>query len=246
MKETLIVIPCRMASSRLPGKPLLNFLGVPMVIRIAQTALSLDLGNVVIGCCDSEVYDVAKKYGIDVMMTSKKHKSGSDRVFEVVKKLDPKKRIKNVINLQGDMPTISVNVLKKLLYYKNKYDADIVTLASKILDNEEKTNPNVVKVAFSNFANKEGGRALYFSRSPIPFGSDLMFHHIGLYCYNRESLEVFINLRQSKLEKLESLEQLRALDAGMSIFVGKINEIPIGVDTKDDYEKALVYVKEQG
>ena len=242
MKENLIVIPCRMNSTRLPGKPLLKFNGLPMVIRIARIASSAGLGDVVIGCCDAEVYDVAKKYKVNVIMTSKDHKSGSDRIFEVVEKVDPNKNIKNVINLQGDMPTVSKNMLERLLYYKNSFDCDLSTLAARIIDKKEETDPNVVKVVFSNFSNKEGGKALYFSRSSIPHGSKEMFHHIGLYCYKRESLEAFIKLKQSKLEILESLEQLRALEAGMSIYVGKVDDVPIGVDNMADYKKALVYI----
>ena len=244
MKNTLIVIPCRMASTRLPGKPLLKFKGLPMVIRIAKIAVSANVGEVVIGCCDKEVYDIAKKYKVNAIMTSKDHKSGSDRVFEVVEKIDPKSNIRNVINLQGDMPTVSEKMLKKLLHFKNSYDCDLSTLAAKIIDKKEETDSDVVKVVFSNYSNKEGGKALYFSRSPIPYRSSEMYHHIGLYCYSRKSLENFINLKQSKLEQLESLEQLRALEAGMIIYVGKIDEVPIGVDNMNDYKKALVYIDE--
>ena len=246
MSDTLIVIPCRMDSTRLPGKPLLKFNGIPMVIRIAKIAISSGLGDVVIACCDSEVYDVAKKYKINAIMTSKIHKSGSDRVFEALEMVDSKKNISNVINLQGDMPTVSKNMLKKLLYYKINSDCEIATLAAKIIEKEEESDSNVVKVVFSNYSDKKGGKALYFSRSSIPFGSGSLFHHVGLYCYSRESLEIFVNLKQSKLELLESLEQLRALEAGMNIFVGKINEVPIGVDNFSDYEKAVAYVHRHG
>ena len=246
MKDTLIVIPSRMDSTRLPGKPLLEFKGIPMVIRIAKRAISSGLGEVIIGCCDSEVYDVAKKYNINAVMTSKKHKSGSDRVFEVVENVDPKMKIRNVINLQGDMPTVSKNMLQMLLNYKNSFDCDLATLAAKITQKQEETDPNVVKVVFSEEKNQNGGMALYFSRSAIPYGNKNKFHHIGLYCYSRESLEYFVKLKQSKLELQEKLEQLRALEAGMSIFVGKIDEVPIGVDNKEDYKKALVYIEKHG
>ena len=246
MSNTLIVIPCRMNSSRLPGKPLLKFNGIPMVIRVAKIAISSGLGDVVIACCDSEIYDVAKKYKVDAIMTSKNHKSGSDRVFEALEKVDHQKNISNIINLQGDMPTISKSMLENLLYYKTNSKCDIATLAAKIIDKEEEVDSNVVKVVFSNYSDKKGGKALYFSRSRIPFGSGPLFHHVGLYCFSRESLETFVNLKQSKLELLESLEQLRALEAGMNIFVGKIDEVPIGVDTFSDYDKATAYVDKYG
>ncbi len=246
MSNTLIAIPCRMDSTRLPGKPLLKFNGMPMVIRIAKIAISSGLGDVVIACCDSEVYDIAKKYKIDVIMTSKKHKSGSDRIFEALEKVDPKKNISNIINLQGDMPTVSKSMLKKLLYFKTNLDCEIATLAAKIIDKEEEIDTNVVKVVFSNYSDKKGGKALYFSRSRIPFGSGPLFHHVGLYCYKRETLKTFVNLKQSKLELLESLEQLRALEAGMNIFVGKIDEVPIGVDNFLDYQKASDYINKHG
>ena len=137
MKNTLIVIPCRMASTRLPGKPLLKFKGLPMVIRVAKIAVSANVGEVVIGCCDREVYDIAKKYKVNAIMTSKDHKSGSDRVFEVVEKIDPKSNISNVINLQGDMPTVSEKMLKKLLHFKNSYDCDLSTLTKGIIAKKE-------------------------------------------------------------------------------------------------------------
>ena len=246
MNNTLIVIPCRMGSKRLPGKPLMKFQGIPMVIRIAQLAIKYNIGDVLIACCDDEVYEVAKKYKVDVIMTSKRHNSGSDRVFEAINKIDPKKKYYNIINLQGDMPTVSKNMLEKLLEYKISSNFEIATLAAEIVDKNEEEDSNVVKVVFSNYTGSAGGRALYFSRSKIPFGIGPLFHHIGLYCYDRDSLEKFVNLSKSKLESLESLEQLRALEAGMSIFVGKINEVPLGVDNLADFEKATDYINKYG
>ena len=243
MKKTLIIIPSRMQSTRLPGKPLLDMEGIPMVIRVAIKAKESNAGDVLIACCDEQVYKVAKSYDINVINTDPKHISGSDRVYEALTKIDPLKEVETVVNLQGDMPTISSSAIKNLVNLKHSFNSDIFTLANEIKNDEDKTDPNVVKIALSKNKSDAYGKALYFSRESIPFGNGPLYHHIGVYAYSRESLEKFIKLKPSQLELRESLEQLRALEANMDIKVGIIDEFPIGVDNLADFKKACDYIR---
>ena len=245
MKKNLIIIPSRMQSQRLPGKPLLDIEGIPMVIRVAQQAIKSNAGEVWIACCDDEVYKTAKNYGINVIKTKLNHNSGSDRIYEAFKSLDKSNKIETIINLQGDMPTISSEIISNLVKLKESIPSEIFTLANEINDEVDKLDKDIVKVVISKNKNKKYGRALYFSRSLIPFGVGPVYHHIGIYAYSRDSLERFINLRQSSLEKRESLEQLRALEDNMDIKVGIVEDSPIGVDNLADFNKAcLLYTSD--
>ena len=243
MKKNLIIIPSRMQSQRLPGKPLLDIEGIPMVIRVAQQAIKSNAGEVWIACCDDEVYKTAKNYGINVIKTKADHNSGSDRIYEAFKSLDKSNKIETIINLQGDMPTISADIIRNLVKLKESIPSDIFTLANEINDEVTKLDKDIVKVVISKNKNTKYGRALYFSRSLIPFGVGPVYHHIGIYAYNRDSLERFINLKQSSLEKRESLEQLRALEDNMDIKVGIVEDSPIGVDNLADFNKACDYIR---
>ena len=243
MKKTLIIIPSRMQSSRLPGKPLLDMEGIPMVIRVALKAKESKVGEVFIACCDEIVSKAANSHGINVVSTRSDHISGSDRIHEALTKIDPLKNIETIINLQGDMPTISSKAIFNLVNYKHSINSDIFTLANEIKDEEEIMDSNVVKVVISKNNNDEFGKALYFSRSQIPYGNGPLYHHIGIYAYSRESLEKFIKLKASELELRESLEQLRALEANMDIKVGIVDEFPIGVDNLADFKKACDYIR---
>ena len=243
MKKNLIIIPSRMQSQRLPGKPLLDIEGIPMVIRVAQQAIKSNSGEVWIACCDDEVYKTAKNYGINVIKTKADHNSGSDRIYEAFKSLDKSNKIETIINLQGDMPTISADIIRNLVKLKESIPSDIFTLANEINDEVTKLDKDIVKVVISKNKNTKYGRALYFSRSLIPFGVGPVYHHIGIYAYSRDSLERFINLRQSSLEKRESLEQLRALEDNMDIKVGIVEDSPIGVDNLADFNKACDYIR---
>ena len=243
MKKNLIIIPSRMQSQRLPGKPLLDIEGIPMVIRVAQQAIKSNTGEVWIACCDDEVYKTAKNYGINVIKTKADHNSGSDRIYEAFKSLDKSNKIETIINLQGDMPTISSDIISNLVKLKESIPSDIFTLANEINDEVTKLDKDIVKVVISKNKNTKYGRALYFSRSLIPFGVGPVYHHIGIYAYSRDSLERFINLRQSSLEKRESLEQLRALEDNMDIKVGIVEDSPIGVDNLADFNKACDYIR---
>ena len=243
MKKNLIIIPSRMQSQRLPGKPLLDIEGIPMVIRVAQQAIKSNAGEVWIACCDDEVYKTAKNYGINVIKTKLNHNSGSDRIYEAFKNLDKSNEIEAIINLQGDMPTISSDIISNLVKLKESIPSDIFTLANEISNEVDKLDKDIVKVVISKNKNRKYGRALYFSRSLIPFGVGPVYHHIGIYAYSRDSLERFINLKQSSLEKRESLEQLRALEDNMDIKVGLVEDSPIGVDNLADFNKACDYIR---
>ena len=243
MKKNLIIIPSRMQSQRLPGKPLLDIEGLPMVIRVAQQAIKSNAGEVWIACCDDEVYKTAKNYGINVIKTKADHNSGSDRIYEAFKNLDKSNKIETIINLQGDMPTISSDIISNLVKLKESIPSDIFTLANEISNEVDKLDKDIVKVVISKKKSTKYGRALYFSRSLIPFGVGPVYHHIGIYAYSRDSLERFINLKQSSLEKRESLEQLRALEDNMDIKVGLVEDSPIGVDNLADFNKACDYIR---
>ena len=243
MENNLIIIPSRMESKRLPGKPLLDIEGIPMVIRVAKQAIKSNSGIVYIACCDEEVYKTAKNYGVNVIMTNPNHNSGTDRIYEAFKNINNSNKIDTIINLQGDMPTISSNLIRDLVKFKETIPSDIFTLANAINDKDDMLDKDIVKVALSVNKNEEYGRALYFSRSLIPYGEGPVYHHIGIYAYSRDSLEKFISLKPSSLEKRESLEQLRALEANMDIKVSIVEDNPIGVDNLADFNKACDYIK---
>jgi len=243
MENNLIIIPSRMESKRLPGKPLLDIEGIPMVIRVAKQAIKSNSGLVYIACCDEEVYKTAKNYGVNVIMTNPNHNSGTDRIYEAFKNINNSNKIDTIINLQGDMPTISSNLIRDLVKFKETIPSDIFTLVNEINDKGDMLDKDIVKVALSINKNEEYGRALYFSRSLIPYGEGPVYHHIGIYAYSRDSLEKFISLKPSNLEKRESLEQLRALEANMDIKVSIVEDNPIGVDNLADFNKACDYIK---
>ncbi|THV24110.1 3-deoxy-manno-octulosonate cytidylyltransferase [Peteryoungia ipomoeae] len=235
--KTLVLIPARMASTRLPGKPLADIAGLPMIVQVAKRAAEADVGRVVVAVDDQQVFDTVQSAGFEVVMTGQQHQSGSDRIFEALNKVDPKGEIEIVINVQGDLPTIDPQTICAALAPLADPDVDIATLTVEIEDEQEKTNPNVVKVVGAPLAD-DRLRALYFTRATAPHGAGPLYHHIGLYAYRRAALERFVSLPPSTLEKRESLEQLRALEAGMRIDVQVVRTVPLGVDTPADLEKA--------
>jgi 3-deoxy-manno-octulosonate cytidylyltransferase (CMP-KDO synthetase) len=235
--RTLVLIPARMASTRLPGKPLADINGLPMIVQVAHRAREADVGPVLVAVDHQETFDVVAAAGFDVVMTRQDHQSGSDRIFEAIQKADPQSDIDVVINVQGDLPTIEAEVVRAALRPLEDPAVDIATLTVEITDEHEKTNPNVVKVVGSPILERRM-RALYFTRATAPHGTGPLYHHIGLYAYRRAALERFVSLGPSALEKRESLEQLRALEAGMRIDVEIVDSVPLGVDTPADLEKA--------
>ncbi len=230
--DTLIVIPIRMASSRLPGKPLININGKAMVEHVWERAMLSKCGDVIVACCDREARDYLKKKNISYVMTKKKLNSGTDRVYDAVKVLLKKKLYKYIINLQGDIPNISPKTIRKLAFIIRQKSVTMATLVSKIKDPNFINDKNIVKAAITKYL--KFNKAIYFSRLPVPYGSNDFFEHIGIYAYKINILKKFINLKMGQLEKIESLEQLRALENGIDIIVGKVNKAPYSIDTSND------------
>ena len=235
--KTLVLIPARMASTRLPGKPLADIAGLPMIVQVARRAAEADVGRIVVAVDHQDIFDAVVAAGFEAVMTRVDHQSGSDRIHEALAKSDPEGRAEIIINVQGDLPTIDPETIRAALRPLENAATDIATLTTEIRDEEEKTNPNVVKVVGSPLSESRL-RALYFTRATAPHGKGPLYHHIGLYAYRRKALEAFVALKPSTLERRESLEQLRALEAGMRIDAEIVDTVPLGVDTPADLEKA--------
>ena len=248
----IVLIPARMGSSRLPGKPLAEIQGVPTVVWVLRRAVEADIGPVAVACAEPEIARAVEDHGGRAVLTRPDHPSGSDRIFEALETIDPARRHDIVVNLQGDWPTVDPAMLRAVLRPLETPAVDIATLAAQITDPAERDNPNVVKAAivFPSGANEISNappavaRALYFSRSNVPWdGGDAdrpLYHHIGIYAYRRDALARFVSLPVSALEQREGLEQLRALEAGMRIDVGLVDTVPFGIDTPADLERARV------
>lgn len=235
--EALVLIPARMASTRLPGKPLADLAGRPMILHVVERARAAALGPVAVATDCDEIAAAVEQAGARAVLTCADHPSGSDRIHEALRILDPEGRFEAVVNVQGDLPTIAPGAIAAALAPLAAGAADIATLAAEITVAEERTNPNVVKVVGSEVAPGRL-RALYFTRASAPWGDGPLFHHIGLYAYRRAALERFVALPPSPLEKRERLEQLRALEAGMRIDVTLVDDVPLGVDTPEDLARA--------
>jgi 3-deoxy-manno-octulosonate cytidylyltransferase (CMP-KDO synthetase) len=235
--STLILIPARMASTRLPGKPMADIAGRPMIVHVAKRARESGLGRVVVATDTEAVRQAMQDHGFEAVMTRMDHESGSDRIFEALSALDPGGTVETVINVQGDLPTIDPETIRAALRPLEDKAVDIATLGVEIHRDEEKTNPNVVKIVGSPLSETRL-RALYFTRATAPWGEGPLYHHIGLYAYRRTALERFVSLSPSPLEKRERLEQLRALEAGMRIDAEIVHSVPLGVDTPEDLARA--------
>ncbi|GIL01234.1 MAG: 3-deoxy-manno-octulosonate cytidylyltransferase [Alphaproteobacteria bacterium] len=235
--RTLVVIPARMASTRLPGKPLADIAGVPMIVHVWRRAHEAAIGRVVVATDSAAIVEAVSRHGGEAVMTRADHESGSDRIWEAVGTVDPGGRARFVVNVQGDLPTIAGAVIAASLAPLADGPADIATLAAVITDEAERTNPNVVK-AVGTPVGPDRLRALYFTRATAPWGDGPLYHHIGLYAYRREALQRFVALPPSLLERRERLEQLRALEAGMRIDIAIVDTVPLGVDTHADLERA--------
>ncbi|MGY4305763.1 3-deoxy-manno-octulosonate cytidylyltransferase (CMP-KDO synthetase) [Bradyrhizobium sp. USDA 4369] len=235
--KILVLIPARMASTRLPGKPLLDIAGVPMIVQVLRRAQEAAIGRVAVATDTPEIAAAVAAAGGEVVMTKPDHPSGSDRIYEALRKLDPAGEAEIVVNLQGDFPTIDPQNISDVLPPLADPAVDIATLAAEIHTEEESLNPNVVKAVGSPLGGRRM-RALYFTRATAPHGDGPRYHHIGLYAYRRAALERFVSLPPSPLEQQERLEQLRALEAGMRIDVMIVDAVPRGVDTPADLETA--------
>jgi len=233
----LVLIPARMAATRLPGKPLLDIAGLPMIVHVLRRAEAAQIGRVAVATDTPEIAAAVGAHGFEAVMTRSDHPSGSDRIYEALGKLDPGGEAEIIVNLQGDFPTILPDNIRSVLGPLADPAVDIATLAAEIHTEEESTNPNVVKVVGSPVAERRL-RALYFTRATAPWGDGPRYHHVGLYAYRRAALERFVTLPPSPLEQQEKLEQLRALEAGLRIDVTIVDTVPRGVDTPADLETA--------
>src|SRR5216684_8547157 len=233
--RTLVLIPARMAATRLPGKPLLEIAGVPMIVHVLRRAEAAKIGRVAIATDTPEIAAVVTAHGGEAVMTRADHPSGSDRSYEALGHLDPRGEVEIIVNLQGDFPTILPDNIRDVLAPLADPAVDIATLAAEIHTEEEALNPNVVKAVGSPLGGRRL-RALYFTRATAPWGDGPRYHHVGLYAYRRAALERFVALPPSTLEMQEKLEQLRAIEAGMRIDASIVATVPRGVDTPADLE----------
>ncbi len=233
----IVIIPARMAARRLPGKPLATIGGVPMVVRVLRQAEASGVGAVAVACCDPEVADAVTEAGGRAVMTNPDHPSGSDRVWEAWRALDPDGGCDVAINLQGDLPDIDPAVIRRVLEpLTNEAAADIGTLVAP-LGLGELEDPAVVKARLADAAPASTTRITTFQRQ-VPGADPRLRHHVGIYAWRRAALERFVALPPSTRERSERLEQLRALDHGMRIDGALVDATPIGVDTPADLESA--------
>ena len=237
-QKPIIIIPSRMGSTRLPGKPLADICGLPMIVHVLNRANETKLGPVVVACDGKKIADVVRKAGGMAVLTDPNHPRGSDRIWEALNALLDHAQYDAVINVQGDEPALDPAAIRTCYNLLRNPEVDIATLAAEIRDEAKKTASQVVKPVLDMETGGKQGRALYFSRQPVPWGEGAMYHHVGLYAYRRDALARYAAAPASPLEKRESLEQLRALSLGMRIEVGIIDTVPLGVDTPEDLEQA--------
>jgi 3-deoxy-manno-octulosonate cytidylyltransferase (CMP-KDO synthetase) len=245
-KKIAIIIPARMASTRLPNKPLVDILGKTMIRRVYEKAIKSGVGEVFVACDCKEIFDEIVACNGKAIITDANLPSGTDRIYAALQQID--KEFDVVINLQGDLPNINENAIKSACQALLESDADIATIASKIKDFDEIDNVNIVKIAIA-FCQEDLGRALYFSRAAIPYSKEKngnYYHHIGIYAYKIEALKKFVSLKPSNLEIRESLEQLRALENNMKIAVKIVENHPLSVDTKQDLDKVIELIEKSG
>ena len=245
MADVLILIPARMASTRLPGKPLADIAGEPMIVHVMRRAQAAGVGPVVVATDSEAIAACVEKAGGRAVMTRADHASGSDRIFEALETADAERRARIIVNVQGDLPTLAPSDIAAAIEPLADPAVDIGTLAAEIRRPEERVNPSVVKVVGTPVSARRL-RALYFTRATAPAGDGPLYHHIGLYAYRREALARFVGLPPSPLEQREKLEQLRALEAGMRIDVTIVDSMPLGVDTPEELERARDILKGAG
>jgi 3-deoxy-manno-octulosonate cytidylyltransferase (CMP-KDO synthetase) len=239
----IVLIPARMASTRLPGKPLADIAGVPMIVRVWRQAMAAGIGPVVVAAAEREIADAVESAGGRAVLTPPDLPSGSDRIFAALQSVDPNGMHDVIVNLQGDLPDLDPAYVRLVAELMSDPSVDVATLAVEIRDEADRTNPNVVKPVVA--WNGDAGRALYFSRATIPAGEGPVFHHLGIYAYRRAALARFVALPPSPLEKREKLEQLRALEAGMHVAVARVDRVPLSVDTPADLQKARALLGKQ-
>ena len=231
--KTLVIIPSRMSATRLPGKPLLKINGLSIISHVSKKAEEANIGEVIIATEDQEIVDDVRSNGFKAILTSNKHKTGTDRIHEALKKTNIR-GVDFIMNLQGDEPAIDIQDIIRLNDKMLKNPSNIGTLAATIKENKNLRNENIVKVITENTLRENNfPKGISFLRKSVQI--DNIYHHIGVYCYSKDSLEKFIKLNQSKNEIENRLEQLRALDNNIDINVSLAKSSPIGVDTEEDY-----------
>lgn len=233
----IILIPARMAASRLPGKPLADIHGVPMIVHVLRRAQEANLGPVAVATDTPAIAEVVRAAGGMAVLTAEGHPSGSDRIHEALGKLDPEGRHRLILNVQGDLPTIDPAAIRAAAALMDDPEVALGTLVTEITRAEERTVSQVVKMVGSPLGHGRH-RALYFTRATAPWGEGPLYHHIGLYAWRRDALARFVALPPSALEQREKLEQLRALEAGMRIDAQEVAVVPLGVDTPEDLDRA--------
>ena len=233
----IILIPARMASTRLPGKPMADIAGQPMIAHVFERAREAGVGRVAVATSEVEIFNAIEGLGGEAVMTDAAHASGSDRIFEALQVLDPAGVHRVVVNVQGDLPTLNPVLIRHVVECLTATGADIATLAAPLADEGEWLSPDVVKV-IADFSGGPNVIAEDFRRTPDARDRARARHHIGIYAYSRDALERFVGLPQGVREQAEKLEQLRALEAGMTIAVRSVDTIPLGVDTAEHLEQA--------
>ena len=241
----IVVIPARLASTRLPDKPLAEIAGVPMIVRVWRQAMAASLGPVVVAAGDEAIVRAVEAAGGRAILTAPGLASGTDRVHAAVEAADPERKHDVVINLQGDLPALDPDYIQIVASSLAPTGADIATLAAEIDNPADFDNPNVVKPVVVWDVTGTRGRALYFTRARAPYGEGPLFHHVGIYAFRRAALTRFVGLPPSPLEQREKLEQLRALEAGMNIAVARVDSVPLSVDTPADLERARAIIARQ-
>jgi 3-deoxy-D-manno-octulosonate cytidylyltransferase len=237
VSDPIVLIPARLTATRLPDKPLADILGEPMIVHVWRRAVEAGIGPVAVATDAPAIAEAVRRAGGEAVMTRADHASGSDRIFEAVETLDPEGRHDVVVNVQGDLPTIDPRAIAAAATPLSDPAVDIATLVAVIARAEEASDPNVVKLVGSEVSLNRL-RALYFTRATAPTGEGPLYHHIGLYAYRRKALQRFVGLPPSPLERRERLEQLRALEAGLRIDAVVVDDVPLGVDTPHDLERA--------
>jgi 3-deoxy-manno-octulosonate cytidylyltransferase (CMP-KDO synthetase) len=244
-QNTIVVIPARMASTRLPGKPLADIHGLPMIVHVWRRAVEANVGQVLVAAAESEIAEAVRSHGGDAMVTDPALPSGSDRIAEALRLRDPQGRFRFVVNLQGDLPTIDALSVQRCLAGLVNEQADISTIAAQIEDEADVANPNIVKAIAPLSKEREVAYARDFVRSVGPDHNPPFWHHIGVYAYRRAALERFVSLPVSDREAERKLEQMRALDNGMRIAVVSVDTVPLGVDTPAELEQARRMLKDR-
>ena len=236
--NTIVIVPARMASTRLPGKPLADICGEPMIVHVWRRAIEADIGPVLVAAAEAEVVDAVLAAGGDAVLTDPGLPSGSDRISAALQARDPDRKYLFVVNLQGDLPLMDPAFISRCLGPLANDDVQISTLAAEITDPEEITSPDVVKAIADFEHNSDYAIATDFVRRLPENAAGPFWHHIGLYAYRREALERFVVLAVSERERARKLEQMRAMDNAMPIAIVRVDTIPFGVDTRADLSRA--------